>query len=82
MMSGFGQYHFRFSERVSDVLSALPARAAKNWTISLFFFVQGYGKYRASELSQKKKGIPNLIGNSSIASSRRKEVIRRTCQGQ
>ena len=83
MMFDLGQYYSRFSERVSDFLAALPARAAKNWTISLFIFVQGYGKYRASELSYtvEENDIPNLVEKSSTAISRRKKVIMRTCQG-
>ena len=35
------------SERISDVLAVLIPASAKNWTITVFVIVQGYGKYQA-----------------------------------
>lgn len=67
------QFYFRSSERISDVLAVLIP-ACDKWTVAFILIVQGYGKYQASYISKKKKGITNQVGNSSSATHRRKKV--------
>ena len=49
------QFQSHLSERTSVILAALSPASAKNWTNALFLLTQGYGKYRALEVSKKRQ---------------------------